>query len=105
MTKSHPIITALAKAANDRAAHAIAILGASPGPGIDISIKPTNPVSTNYSVEGLTPAGKAFITKFWLGTNILEGGRMLARFKGEATDWGLTFHTDWGNVIDQKVEP
>lgn len=105
MTTPTKILSTLTIRAQTNADTAFAILGARPGPGIDITFTPTNPVSANYTVVALTDAGRAFLSKFWHGTNIVEGGRMAQRMKSEAAEWGLSFHVDWSGVVSTKVDP
>jgi hypothetical protein len=67
-----------------------------PGPGIDIIIRPTNPLSTRWLVEAKTEAGRRFIARFW--PSGIDTSANLTRFKREAVDWGLTFHVNWESL-------
>jgi hypothetical protein len=64
------------------------------GPGIDIVIHPTVPLSSAWLLEPVSPAGKKFRELFWLGNP--RNSSELIEFKRQAADWGLSFHTDWG---------
>jgi hypothetical protein len=72
----------------DKAYH---ILGARPGPGIDINIHPSKPMNDTWHLEGETKAGKAFIAKFWADPTI-HNNKQLVAFKRQCDDWGLKFH-------------
>ena len=97
------IIAPLGSIAAINRERAYSVLGARPGPGVDIVIKPTNPVSGKYDLEGKTQAGKAYLEFF--PPSQIDAGWRLRRFKEELTDFGLTFETDWSNVVDVKVDP
>lgn len=93
----------LAKLSLDRLARAHDVLGHKPGPGIDIRIIPSNPISSIWTLQGITPCGTAFIHKFWPEA-FVEGNPSLSRLKTEALDWGLTFRVDWSNALEPKVD-
>ena len=72
----------------------------------DIILTPTNPISAHYySIEGRTPAGKAFVETLYPTCKVRSGGQPMQRFKEEAADQGLTFDTDWSCVVSQDVDP
>jgi hypothetical protein len=71
---------------------AYSILGARPGPGIDINIHPTaDYLDSTWRLVGETKAGKAFIAKFWADPTIYSNKQLVA-FKRQCDDWGLKFH-------------
>lgn len=82
---------------------AFSILGHSPGPGDDIRIFPTNPISSSWLVEGLTPCGKAFLFLFYPDGQISDH-RRLGFLKRELEDWGIRFKQDWSMVIDERAD-
>lgn len=83
-------LTGQAGANEDRAYR---ILGARPGPGIDILIKPKEPLCGEWFVTGKTAAGTAFVEKFWRWQPM--SNKSLAEMKRQALNWGLTFRTDY----------
>lgn len=89
----------LKTAANARLNKAYDTLGARPGPGIDIWIKPTNPISANWEVEGKTECGTRWL-RHQKYERLIDNTR-LAIMKQQAADWGLSFHTDWSCVINE----
>lgn len=94
MSTLENIIEDLAKEADDQIKRAYNILGAHPGPGTDLLIKPIEPVCGRWTCVGLTQAGKNFVAKFWFAQPI-ESNRELAQLKREATDWKLQFHVEY----------
>ena len=93
----------LTKTARSNLDRAYAILGHRPGPGYDIAFLPTNPVSSTWRVEGKSKAGKAYLKH--IHTTKVDGGAALARFKHDLADWGLSYYTDWGNVVEERSDP
>jgi hypothetical protein len=85
------IVTQLSKLANENADRAYAILGARPGPGLDLLISPEEPLCGRWYVTGKTLAGEAFIAKFWSWQPLTN--QKLAEMKKQALDWGLTYRT------------
>ena len=93
MPSYNSIIDAMLKEASDQFELAYRILGAKPGPGIDILIYPVQPLCGRWMVTGLTPAGRNFIKKFWYRS--IETNRDLAQFKHEAIHWQLKYRTEY----------
>jgi hypothetical protein len=87
------IVSSLQKIANSNADRAYAILGARPGPGLDLLINPEEPLCGKWYVTGKTPAGQAFISKFWQWQPL--SNQKLAEMKKQAIDWDLTFRTNY----------
>lgn len=83
----------LAKANEDRAYR---ILGARPGPGIDILIYPNEPIDGKWYVDGQTQAGKLFVHKFWRWQPL--NNQKVAEMRKQANDWRLTHRTKY-NVV------
>jgi hypothetical protein len=88
------IMEDLARVAGDQVERAYAILGAKPGPGIDLLIYPVQPISGKWWVTGLTPAGRGFVNKFWFAQPI-ESNQELNKLKGEANDWQLQYKVEY----------
>ena len=87
------IVKGLARIARSNEDRAYAILGSRPGPGLDLLIKPEEPLCGKWYVDGKTPAGIAFVTKFWSWQPL--SNQKLAEMKKQAIDWGLTFRTQF----------
>jgi hypothetical protein len=87
------IVSGLQKIANSNADRAYAILGARPGPGLDLLIKPEEPLCGKWYVIGKTAAGQAFVNKFWQWQPL--SNQKLAEMKKQAIDWGLSFRTNY----------
>jgi hypothetical protein len=87
------IVKDLAKIANSNADRAYAILGARPGPGLDLLIKPEEPLCGKWHVVGKTAAGQAFVNKFWQWQPL--SNQKLAEMKKQAIDWDLSFRTNY----------
>jgi len=75
----------------DKAYH---ILGAKPGPGVDIMIYPTYPICGKWMTMGATQAGSAFINKFW-PVQPIPSNTHLDRFKRQAESWGLKYKIEY----------
>jgi hypothetical protein len=67
-------------------------LGAEPGPGIDLLIRPVEPLCGKWFCDGLTVAGKRFVQKFYMEQPF--NNYILARLKREAEDWALKYRVD-----------
>ena len=89
--KLDKIISSAKAELDNQVSRAYQILGAKPGPGIDIEIQPTYPVSRTYKLVGLTKAGKAFVAKFWSWP--VYSNHQLGEFKRQANDWEITYRT------------
>lgn len=81
----------LEQTAKDNIERAYDILGAKPGPGIDIEVVPAAKlVSHMWVLMPKTRAGRAFVTKFWANPR-LESNMQLSAFKRQCDDWGLKY--------------
>ena len=87
------IVKGLTRIAESNEDRAYRILGARPGPGIDMLIKPKEPLCGLWWVTGKTPAGEAFVNKFWRWQPL--SNQKLAEMKKQALAWNLTFRTDY----------
>jgi hypothetical protein len=96
------IVRKLADQAKWNENKAYAILGARPGPGIDLLIRPKEPICGRWFVEGLTRAGKGFIAKFWSEQPL--SNQRVAEMRKQATDWGLTFETKYQALSLTDIE-
>ena len=92
------IVSKLTTIAESNADRAFAILGAQPGPGIDLLIKPEEPLCGKWFVAGKTAAGAAFVEKFWRWQPL--SSQKLAEMKKQAFAWGLTFETNYPYISD-----
>ena len=88
------IMDELAREAGDQIERAYRILGAKPGPGVDLLIYPVQPVCGKWMVSGLTPAGTAFVNKFWFAQPI-GSNTELKQLKAEANDWQLKYRVEY----------
>lgn len=69
------------------------ILGARPGPGPDILIRPANhPLNGEWDLIGLTECGTKFIAKFWRFQPLTN--QKVAEMRKQATDWSLVYVTE-----------
>jgi hypothetical protein len=88
------LIDWLSDTASENVSRAYDILGAKPGPGIDVEVYPDitddNGVSGIWCAVGLTKAGVAFVRKFWPG--LIRNNNHLAVFKRQCEEWGLKYH-------------
>jgi hypothetical protein len=91
MTILSKIIEDLKGIADENERRAYQILGAKPGPGLDLEIVPMEPLCGKWYVNGLTEAGRGFVDRFWF-EQPLQNNYKLAQLKREAIDWGLKFH-------------
>lgn len=94
------IVSKLTGLAEVNEARAFEILGARPGPGIDLVIKPEEPLCGLWWVDGRTAAGSAFIDKFWRWQPL--SSQKLSEMKKQAFGWGLSFRTDYPYVSNGK---
>lgn len=92
------IVSKLTSLADDNEERAFKILGARPGPGIDLLIKPQEPLCGKWFVAGQTAAGTAFVEKFWRWQPL--SSQKLAEMKKQAFAWGLSFRTDYPYISD-----
>lgn len=93
------IIATLKGAAASTRADAYASIGGLPGPGLDILIIPSKPITLTYGLKGLTPAGKGWIKKFYPDLRI-TAGREMRTMKEALADWELTWKMDWSNNLE-----
>lgn len=87
------IVAELRAIAESNEERAYRILGARPGPGIDLLINPQVPLNGKWYVLGQTPAGGSFIRKFWLEQPL--SNQKLAEMKKQANEWQLTYETEY----------
>src|SRR5213595_20054 len=87
------IITELQKQAEEQRDRAYKILGAKPGPGVDLIIRPQEPLNGLWFVEGLTTAGANLINKLWLEQPLTT--HKLRQLKSEAADWQLKYQVKY----------
>jgi hypothetical protein len=90
------LVKTLAAYAKNNEERAFSILGSRPGPGIDLLIKPVEPLCGKWNIEGLTPCGAAFIDKFWMFQPL--SNQRVAEMRKQATEWGLSFRTEYTTV-------
>jgi hypothetical protein len=86
-------LKAIAESNEDRAYR---ILGARPGPGIDLLINPQVPLNGKWHVKGKTVAGSGFVFKFWIEQPL--SNQKLAEMKKQANEWQLTYETEYPTV-------
>ena len=91
MKTSRDILNDVIDLADANASRAYQILGANPGPGIDLLVHPVEPLDGKWFVDGLTKAGHAFINKFWRWQPL--NNQKLAEMKKQAREWELTLQT------------
>jgi hypothetical protein len=96
------IVARLVDFAKNNEERAFAILGARPGPGIDILIKPVEPLCGRWNVFGQTIAGKGFIEKFWNFQPL--NNQRVAEMRKQANEWGLTYETVYQVLSISDVE-
>src|SRR5262245_19810258 len=82
--------------AKSQEAKAYMILGARPGPGLDLLISPVQPMCGMWYVRGLSNAGRAFVHKFYMEQPF--NNYILAKMRREAMEWKLTFETEFPAV-------
>jgi hypothetical protein len=87
------IVSDLQAQAKENETRAYKILGARPGPGYDLLIHPIEPLCGQWFVDGLTPAGVAFVKRFWEYQPL--SSQKIAEMRKQATIWGLTFQTKY----------
>jgi len=92
MSDLRSIVDQLSKQANANANRAYLILGARPGPGLDIMIRPVEPLCGKWFIDGRTQAGKNFVAKFWSVQPV--SNQSLSEFRKQALDWQLTYQTE-----------
>lgn len=90
------IVAELKVIAESNEERAYRILGARPGPGIDLLIKPQVPLNSRWHVMGQTTAGSAFVHKFWLEQPL--SNQKLAEMKKQANEWKLSYETMYPTV-------
>jgi hypothetical protein len=85
------IVKSLVEQANDNEDRAYRILGAKPGPGVDVLIRPEWPLCGKWHAEGLTQAGQNFIGRWWFEQPL--SNQKLAEMRKQLTDWSLSWRT------------
>lgn len=93
------IVRDLVDFAKNNEERAFQILGSRPGPGIDLLIRPEEPLCGKWYVEGLTICGKGFIDRFW-SLQPLSNQRV-AEMRKQANEWGLTYQTKY-NIVSME---
>jgi|SRR5215831_6275861 len=88
------IVADLKHKAEEQEANAYRILGAQPGPGIDLLIYPVEPMCGEWNVDGLTKAGTLFLAKFWPFQPI-KSNQHIDQLRREARDWNLKYETKY----------
>ena len=83
------VVDSLVKQANSNEDRAYRILGARPGPGIDVLLRPEYPINGKWHAEGLTQAGRNFVAKFWFEQPL--SNQKAAEMKKQLVDWQLTW--------------
>jgi len=83
------VIEGLGRLANSNEERAYRILGARPGPGIDVLMRPEYPINGKWHAEGLTQAGRNFVAKFWFEQPL--SNQKMAEMKKQMIDWQLTW--------------
>jgi hypothetical protein len=96
------IVEKLADQARWNENKAYAILGAHPGPGFDLMIRPKEPICGRWFVEGLTQCGKGFIDRFWSEQPL--SNQRVAEMRKQALEWGLTFYTTYRTLSLAEIE-
>jgi hypothetical protein len=91
MSVMSKIIDKLRQTVDENEERAYKILGAKPGPGLDLEIVPVEPLCGKWFVTGITDAGRNFVERFWF-EQPLQNNHKLSQLKKEAIDWGLKFH-------------
>ena len=99
-----PISALAAQAALQLRVDQMICLGAEAGPGNDIVISPSNPISERWKLEAKTPAGRGLLERIWQRDFILNPSD-LAKFKALCEDWGLSHETDWNCVVVERIDP
>lgn len=94
------IITKLVEQSEQNKSRAYSILGAEPGPGLDIIFTPELPVAHFYKITVLTPAGLGFMRVLYNSQGRIAEGRDFTKMKKELADFGLSFHVDWSEVVE-----
>lgn len=94
------LLTTKARAAQSRA---LAILGSCPGPGTDILLIPTNPISSFFTLCPLTAAGRAFVERIWLSEAISTVHAMQS-LRSSCADWGLKVEVDWSTAEAERLD-
>lgn len=101
MTDLSRIIADLTSKASVNESRAFSILGAHPGPGIDIIFLPDLPVAHAYTIKVLTPAGLGFMRVLYNSQGRISEGWELVKMKRELAEFGLSFHTEWDRVVEE----
>jgi hypothetical protein len=99
-----PLVRALADRAEFNKNKAYAILGAHPGPGIDLVIHPVEPLCGKWFVTGKTKAGAAFVRQWWSAQPM--SNQHLAEMRKQANNWNLTYTTKLSYTpLEPMVDP
>lgn len=96
------IVSRLANFAKNNEERAFDILGARPGPGVDLLIRPEEPLCGKWYVIGKTQCGVAFINKFWAFQPL--SNQRLAEMRKQAHAWGLVWYTEYSPISISSLE-
>jgi len=99
MSDIKQIVNSLGLLAEGNRSRAELILGAAPGPGIDIIFIPDLPVAHNYTIKVMTAAGMGFLKHLYPDQGRIAASSLL-KMKRELAEFGLSFHTDWSEVVE-----
>lgn len=105
--KLESIMQAIREQIDDQIENAYKILGAKPGPGIDIEVYPaTNPMAQSYYLSGCTQAGKNFIYRFW-SDPLIRSNHQLGQFKRQAEEWNLKYKIiiKFESISEELIDP
>lgn len=93
------IIDGLVEKSDLNRSRAYQLFGSDPGPGIDIIFLPDLPVAHWYTIRCMSLAGAGFVQKLWAGDGRVSSAS-LTKMKRELAEFGLSFHTDWSQVVE-----
>jgi hypothetical protein len=86
------IVKSLVEQANENEDRAYRILGARPGPGVDVLIQPSEVVlDGRWKAEGLTKAGRNFVARWWFEQPL--SNQKVAEMRKQLIDWNLSWRT------------
>jgi hypothetical protein len=85
----HKLVRKMLEKAKLQESEAYKALGAEPGPGLDLEIFPEQPMQGLWYCNGLTEAGRRFVTKFYMEQPF--NNYILARLKREAEEWAMKY--------------
>lgn len=68
----------------------------------DLVLKPTNPVSSHYTISALSPRGAAFLNSHLRNAHSVSTGRDMRNFREACARMELTFETDWSCALQAR---